>query len=157
MLPDVHIFSLTWKRNFSAGYTYFLVGVFFRRLGGVGGFPQSSPMILGHRKRKNFGEYLPEKKTQVLKLQIRFQINMFQNFEMATSCAHLWDFSLVLLTANEKNFEGVCLFQKAASSQVVFEEIYPFWLECANRKNGKDLPLIFNFVAAKLVHSFSFS
>jgi hypothetical protein len=57
MLPDVHIF--------------------FTGLRGVGGFSQSSPMILATARGKIFGEYLLEKKTQVLKLQIRFHVSMF--------------------------------------------------------------------------------
>ena len=77
-----------------------------------------------------FGEYLPEQKTQVLKLQIRFHVSMFQNFKMDASRAHFWDFFLVLLTADkinlglflsvlpsagEKNFDGVCFVSKTAS------------------------------------------
>ena len=75
---------------------------------GGGWFPQSSPMILAPPGGTIFGEYLPEKKTQALKLQIQLSCeHMFQNFQMDASCAHFWDFFLVLLTMGEKNFWSV--------------------------------------------------
>ena len=62
-----HLFVWLEKCNFSAGYTCFLVGLFFFYGAGGRRVPQS-PMILARRRRKKFVESISLKKNTSLKI-----------------------------------------------------------------------------------------
>ena len=115
-------FCLTWKRNFL--YMFFGRTIFFTGQGGLGGFLQSSPMILACCRRKKFWGISPWKKKKHKFWNCKFafmSISMFQNFQIAASCAHFWNFFLVFLAAGEKHFEGVCFVSKSCQLYTFLE------------------------------------